>query len=285
MYADEVQGPPAQVSITLPAWAWCRDEVRAALRERNMGALFRAAQKYAGASQSRIAVATGLLQGRVSEIMRAARTVSTLELFERIAGGLDMPDDARMLLGLAPRHPAGLDHLSASGRAEVIAVYPSQSAAQTDMRGLAKAAHEIDVLAVRGLGILGLNDSLLRASVQANAPTVRVLLLDPECEAAGHRAAEIGEGYGSFISGLRLSIERLRDLAQETGKVECHLYSMLPTWRVISLDSTMFVSAFGETHEGHTSPMYRLTGSPHGALHRGFRRFIDELRRTARQVV
>ena len=44
-------------------------------------------------------------------------------------------------------------------------------------------------------------------------------------------------------------------------------------------------TAWGETHEGHTSPMYRLTGSPHGALHRGFRRFIEELRRTARQVV
>lgn len=38
-------------------------------------------------------------------------------------------------------------------------------------------------------------------------------------------------------------------------------------------------------HEGHTSPMYRLTSSPHGALHRGFRRFAEELLGTARQVV
>jgi len=37
-------------------------------------------------------------------------------------------------------------------------------------------------------------------------------------------------------------------------------------------DTTLFVSAFGEKHEGHTSPMYQITGSPHGALHRGFRR-------------
>jgi len=42
------------------------------------------------------------------------RTVTILELFERIAHGLGIPDDARMLLGLAPCHPAGLDHLSAS---------------------------------------------------------------------------------------------------------------------------------------------------------------------------
>jgi hypothetical protein len=67
--------------------------------------------------------------------------------------------------------------------------------------------------------------------------------------------------------------------------VEAHTYALLPTWRVIGLDSTLFVSAFGETHEGHTSPMYRIVGSPRGALHRGFNRFRDELRRTARRVV
>jgi transcriptional regulator with XRE-family HTH domain len=285
MYPDRVHEALAQIPVTLPAWAWQRDEVRAALRKRDVGALFRAAQQYAGASQGRIAIATGLLQGRVSEIMRGNRSVSTLDLFERIANGLDMPDDVRMQLGLAPRHPAGLDHLSASGRAEVISVYPSQSSAQADIRGLAKSAHQIEVLAVRGLGILGLNDSLLRSSIQAKAPTVEALLLDPDCEAAERRAAAIGEGYGSFVAGIRLSIERLRDLADTTGTVRCHLYSLLPTWRMISLDDKMFVSAFGEKHEGHTSPMYRLAGSPHGALHRGFRRFVAELRRTARQVV
>jgi len=273
------------VSLVLPDWAWKRPEVRQALRERDVATLLRAAQQYSGASQGRIAAAIGLLQGRVSEIIHRTRTVTTLELFERIAHGLGMPDDARMLLGLAPRHPAGLDHLSASGRAEILAVYPSQSSAMTDMRGLANSAREIDVLAVRALGIVGLNDSLLRASVQQGSPTVRALLLDPNCEAARRRAAEVGEAFESFASGIRLSIARLRELNEQTGTVSCYLYTMLPTWRVISLDGTMFVSAFGETHEGHTSPMYRLTGSPHGALHRGFRRFADELRGAARQVV
>jgi hypothetical protein len=190
-----------------------------------------------------------------------------------------------MLLGLAPRHPAGLDHLGSSGRAEILATYPTQSTALADIRGLAGAARSIDVLAVRGLGILGLNDSMLRAAIQTSRPSVAALLLDPECEAAARRAAEIGESFGSFAVGIQLSIERLRELNEQTGTVTCHLYSLLPTWRVIGLDSTLFVSAFGETHEGHTSPMYRLAGSPHGALHRGFRRFTTELRRTARQVV
>ncbi|MFC0546626.1 helix-turn-helix domain-containing protein [Kutzneria chonburiensis] len=271
--------------VALPDWAWQRHEVRDALRARDMAAFFKAVQQYSGASQTRIARATGLLQGRVSEIVNGTRKVTTLDLFERIADGVQMPDDARMLLGLAPQDPAGLDHLSASGRAELIAVYPSQSAALPEIRDLAGKAAVVDVLAVRGLGILGMNDSLLRPSVRKSSPAVRVLLLDPDSEAAHRRAAEIGESHATFSGGIRMSIERLRELAADGVQVEAHTYALLPTWRVIGLDSTLFVSAFGETHEGHTSPMYRIAGSPHGALHRGFRRFSEELRRTARRVV
>jgi hypothetical protein len=277
-------GEAPALSLSLPDWAWRRPEVRRALAERDVAGLFRAAQRYAGASQTRIATSTGLLQGRVSEIIKGTRTVTTLELFERVADGLSLPDDARMLLGLAPKHPAGLDHLGPSGRAEILATYPSQSAALPDLRGLAATARVIDVLAVRGLGILGLNDSLLRATTIRSAPTVAVLLLDPDCEAAERRAAEIGEGYASFAAGIRLSIEKLRELHKAINTVTCHFYSILPTWRIIGLDSTLFVSAFGESHEG-MSPMYRLAGSPHGSLHRGFSRFTAELRRTARQVI
>jgi hypothetical protein len=78
-------------SLVLPHWAWKRPEVRQALRERDVATLLQAAQRYSGASQGRIAVATGLLQGRVSEIIHRARTVTTLELFERIAHGLACP--------------------------------------------------------------------------------------------------------------------------------------------------------------------------------------------------
>jgi transcriptional regulator with XRE-family HTH domain len=276
---------PSNGPLTLPEWAWQRPEVRAALKARNVAALLKAAQQYTGASQNRIAVAIGLGQGRVSEILKGARTVTTLELFERIADGLAIPDDGRMLLGLAPQHPAGLDHLSASGRAEILAVYPSQSTARAEIEQRAARATAIDILAVRGLGIIGMNDSLLRSRIRDRAVAVRVLLLDPDGDAAHRRAAEIGETSGSFSAGIRLSIERLTDLASDGASIEGHVYDMLPTWRVIGLDGTLFISAFGESHEGHTSPMYKLTGSPHGALHRGFHRFMDELRCTSRRVV
>lgn len=284
MYAPEM-ARTTTAPLGMPDWAWRRPEVRVALQDRDMSALLRSVQQYTGASQSRLAVAIGMLQGRVSEILRGTRTVTALESFERIAAGLDMPDDARMLLGLAPVHPAGLDHLGAAGRAELLAVFPSQSTARSTIEHLAHEAARVDVLAVRGLGIIGLNDSLLRSRIQARSTTVRVLLLDPEGEAAHRRAEEIGESHGSFTAGIRLSLERLAELAADGADVQVHAYDLLPTWRVLGLDTTLFVSAFGEKHEGHTSPMYQITGSPHGALHRGFRRFIDELRRTARRVI
>lgn len=279
---------PAFEPLIMSAWAWSRDDTRNALTTRDMGALFRAVQRYTGASQSRIAAATGMLQGRISEILKGNRSVSALEVFERIADGIAMPDEERILLGIAPRHPIGIDHLGPSGRAEVAAVYTSQQDAVSDIRSAAKSAREIDILAVRGLGIIGLNDSLLRAGIAGkDTRVVRALLVDPDSRAANRRAAEIGESVESFCSGVRLTVARLRDLGELPGvEVEVYLYNLLPTWRVIALDSTMFVSAFGEDHEGHLSPMYRLGSTAYGgALHRGFRRFVAELRTTSRRVV
>src|SRR4051794_5484676 len=91
----------ALVPIELPEWAWQRAEVRQALRDRDVGAVFRYIQQYGGASQARIATATGMTQGRVNEIINGRREVSRLDVYERIADGLAMPDDARHLLGLA----------------------------------------------------------------------------------------------------------------------------------------------------------------------------------------
>lgn len=90
--------------ITIPPTLWSRPDTLAAIRARDVGALFRLVRQYAGASQTQIAIACGMTQGKVSEYMRrGGRQVLTLEVFERIADGLKMPDQARMALGLAPR--------------------------------------------------------------------------------------------------------------------------------------------------------------------------------------
>ena len=90
--------PPA-----IPPAFWERPDACQALRQRDMGALFRLLCQYTGLSQMRIATAVGLGQGRISEIINGIRKIRDAKVFERIAGGLDMPDHARLLLGLSPR--------------------------------------------------------------------------------------------------------------------------------------------------------------------------------------
>ena len=98
--------PSANDLIHIPDSLWQRPETIAALRNRDIGRLFALLRQYAGASQTRIAIACGLTQGKVSDIVRGVQQVEKLDRFERIADGLGMPDAARITLGLAPRTPA-----------------------------------------------------------------------------------------------------------------------------------------------------------------------------------
>lgn len=96
--------------VSIPPSLWTRPEVHTALRARDIGHLFRLVRQYAGASQTQIAIACGMTQGKVSEYMKRSRQALALEVFERIADGLSMPDEARMALGLAPQtFPAPAD--------------------------------------------------------------------------------------------------------------------------------------------------------------------------------
>jgi transcriptional regulator with XRE-family HTH domain len=94
--------------IVIPNSFWQRTDTIAALRNRHIGEFFRLLRQYAGASQTQIGTACWMTQGKVSEIMRDMQKVETLAVFERIANGLEMPDAARMILGLAPQQaPSG----------------------------------------------------------------------------------------------------------------------------------------------------------------------------------
>jgi transcriptional regulator with XRE-family HTH domain len=92
--------------IVIPASFWDRPEVTTALRDRNMGRFFALVQQYTGASQTQIGMACGWSQGKISDIERGASEVKHLAKFEEIADGLNLPDPARIILGLAPRKPS-----------------------------------------------------------------------------------------------------------------------------------------------------------------------------------
>ncbi len=93
--------------IVIPDSFWDRPEVTKALRDRNMGRFFALVQQYTGASQTQIGMACGWSQGKISDIERGASEVKHLAKFEEIADGLNLPDPARIILGLAPRKPLG----------------------------------------------------------------------------------------------------------------------------------------------------------------------------------
>lgn len=277
-------------AVTIPAWVWEQAAVRQALRRRDIASVFAYVQQYSGASQARIAAAVDMTQSRVNEIINRRREVSRLDVYERIADGLDMPDDARHLLGLAAGREkrSGGAAFDLSAFPEVVRVYASQASAREEIQQQARAAQELDVLAVRGLGLIGLNDSLLRACLPreqgGHGLRVRVLLLDPESPALARRAAEIGESEESLASGVRLAEARLRELA-ETCDIQVYRYGMLPIWRMIRTDNTMFVSAFDAGWEGHESATYKVMETPHGPLFRGFRRMVEAIVDAAERTV
>jgi hypothetical protein len=91
--------------IQIPASFWERPEVITALRNRDIGRFYALVQQYTGASQTQIGIACQMPQGKVSDIIRGVQQVEKLEVFERIADGLGLPDPARISLGLAPRRP------------------------------------------------------------------------------------------------------------------------------------------------------------------------------------
>jgi len=263
----------------MPDWAWQRAEVREALRRRDIGAVFRHFQQYAGASQARIAAAVDMTQGRVNEVINGRREVSRLDVYERIADGLRMPDDARHLLGLAASREVrkGGVAFDLAAFPEVVRVYSAQASAAEDIQQQAESAAELDVLAVRGLGLVALNDALLRGGLtRAQPPRARVLLLHPDSPALAARAAEIGESAESLAGGVRLAEARLREVAPGRD-LAVYRYRILPTWRIIRLDTTMYVSAFDAGWEGHESAVYKVMSTPHGPLYRGFRRMFDAL--------
>lgn len=267
--------------IELPAEAWRRAEIRRALRARDIGAVLRFVQQY-GISQARIGAATDLAQGRVHEIINGKRRVGQLDVLERIAAGLGIPDDGRHLLGLAAarERSGGGPAFDLTAWPEIVRVYDHQAAATEEIRKGAQRAREIDVLAVRGLGLPALNDSLLREVLTRPAddvrPCLRVALLHPDSPAIAVRAGEIGETSESLAAGIRLTESRLRGLGA-TCDVEVYRYRMLPTWRVIRLDSVQFVGAFDAGWEGHESAAYKLVETPHGPLFRGHRRQFEAL--------
>ncbi|GAA4240364.1 hypothetical protein GCM10022254_64710 [Actinomadura meridiana] len=106
---------------------WCRDDVAQALTHRDIGRLFRLfLGQFTECTQTQLALLTQHDRSDISNWVRGTRQgrVSDIEVLTRIADGLQLPDQARLLLGLAPAgssmagpNPA-VPHQRADARAE-----------------------------------------------------------------------------------------------------------------------------------------------------------------------
>ncbi len=110
--------------IVFPDSFWQRPEVTEALRNRDIGRSFALVQQYTGASQTQIGIACGMSQGKVSDLERGIGEVKHLTVFEDIADGLNLPDSARIALGLAPRAP--VPQQQAAGKPKTMAAMPDR---------------------------------------------------------------------------------------------------------------------------------------------------------------
>jgi transcriptional regulator with XRE-family HTH domain len=97
----------ASLPINVPESLWTHPDMSAALAaaaaDGSIGQLLRLVKKYAGASQTQLAFALGTTQGRISKYFNDVIRVERMDMFQRIADGLAMPDEARIAFGLAPR--------------------------------------------------------------------------------------------------------------------------------------------------------------------------------------
>src|SRR5262249_741843 len=76
--------------------------------------------RYTGASQTKIGIAANLAQTTISHIIHGRQQVMSLEVFERIADGFDMPDHARITLGLAPKAKTATPQTGAGASASAL---------------------------------------------------------------------------------------------------------------------------------------------------------------------
>jgi|SRR5579872_408869 len=172
-----------------------------------------------------------------------------------------------------------LSRLLSQNPCGIVQIYGAQEPAEGLIAALAERAHCIDVLTVRGFGIVGLSDALLRrATALREAPAkVRVLLLNPAGVYLNRRASELGEDSGAFRQGVETTIRTLLSLKQTFGTWEIGLYDELPVWRLIRLDGDVFVSTYPANGDGHRSAMYHITDGPELSLFASFTRLFESL--------
>lgn len=206
--------------VVVPSSLWRRADVRDALEAHDASALLRLVVKYAGASQGAVAIALGRTQPEISRYVNGRQRAVSFDVWQSIADGLDMPDAARVLAGLAPRVWASPQSTGDDWQrfAKLL-----EEPRRTDGRAvemlratLAEQRNAEDVVGAR---------RMLRP-VLANAELVRELARDSREDVRGE-LVELMSHYAQFLGWLHVDIgdpssavywyDRAMESAQEMG--------------------------------------------------------------------
>ncbi len=90
--------PRSRLLPTAPDGLWDRPEMSQALDQRDLATVLKIFRKWTGATQGQMGALCGMPQSHISEILNGKRRVTSLDVIERLASGLDIPRDR---LGLA----------------------------------------------------------------------------------------------------------------------------------------------------------------------------------------
>lgn len=158
--------------VAVPATFWRRDETQVALARREIGRLFQIyLDAFPGCTQTQLALLTEHDRSDISNWVRGKRygRVSDIEVLTRIADGLRMPDEARVLLGLAP------------AEALVSAIRAGRSAPVSPLPGFPDGAGGVPAdqpspapvrLAICGSRAVGTDDEVIDSAIRALARLV-----------------------------------------------------------------------------------------------------------------
>ncbi|GLW32218.1 helix-turn-helix domain-containing protein [Actinoplanes regularis] len=136
----------------IPGSIWNRPDMLTALRSRDIAHVLRLVRQHAGMSQTAIGSLIGMSQGKVSGIMAGSQQVTTLDVYERIAEGLQLPDSARMTLGLAPR---GIPARDGSNSDTLGTVNPTRSVERDPRSGEGNTVRRREFVGLTGAALFG----------------------------------------------------------------------------------------------------------------------------------
>lgn len=301
-------GARATATFSVPDHLWESDDMLDALAARDIAQMFRLIQRETRVSQTHLGVATGLSQAQVSEIIGGIRRVSSIDVLTRIATGLCMPADIRVVLllgdrshGIAPgttpvgdviavqttRDAQALTEDELAERfSDVDAIYPSRSEFTSKMPPHALFDCASDVRAVG----LSLNlicqqyaDSQLAQLVRDGA-RLRLLFLDPAGNAIRQREAEedLTAGHLGALTALNLQgVLRVRDRlpAEIQDRIEVATYDQTIRVNITLINDSLCIAQHYLPHaRGVESPtMVIKKRQPATGLYHVYERTFDEL--------